>query len=129
MRRSVPALAAAAAAVLPVGSAWGAAFAVPAAARAAAPIRKVQGPPVDMRWGTVHVTIKVQGKKVVNIYAAAPTERPKSQFINEQAVPLLVQEALKAQSARIYAISGATMTSDAFAQSLQGALVAAHLAK
>ena len=36
--------------------------------------------------------------------------------------PLLVQEALKAQSTHIYIISGATYTSDAFAQSLQAAI-------
>ena len=119
MHRFIPALASVAAAAVPVAG----------AAAATAPIRKVQGPVVDMRWGPVHVTIKVQGKRLVNVYASAPTERPKSAFINQQAVPMLVQEALKAQSAHIYIISGATMTSDAFGQSLQGALVAAHLAK
>lgn len=119
MHRSIPALASAAAVALPVAS----------TAAATAPIRKVQGPVVEMHWGLVHVTIKVQGKRLVNVYAAAPTERPKSAFINRQAVPLLVQEALQAQSAHIYIISGATMTSDAFGQSLQAALVAAHLAK
>ena len=36
---------------------------------------------------------------------------------------MLVQEALKAQSTHIYVISGATYTSDAFATSLQAALV------
>jgi uncharacterized protein with FMN-binding domain len=43
-------------------------------------------------------------------------------YISTNALPLLVQEALKAQSPHIYVISGATYTSDAFAGSLQDAI-------
>jgi uncharacterized protein with FMN-binding domain len=58
-------------------------------------------------------------------------DRPRSQFINSQAVPLLRSEVLQAQSANINLISGATFTSQAFATSLQAAIeqeqkVAAH---
>jgi uncharacterized protein with FMN-binding domain len=90
--------------------------------------KKYKGPAVDMRWGSVRVTIYVKGKKITNVKASAPMERSRSAFINEQAIPMLHDEVLQAQSANIDVISGATMTSEAFAQSLQGALVKAHLA-
>ena len=75
-----------------------------------------------MRWGPVQVTVKVKGKKILDVAATYPTERPKSQFINEQAIPMLRTEVLQLQSARSQLIGGATMTSQAYAQSLQAAL-------
>jgi uncharacterized protein with FMN-binding domain len=42
--------------------------------------------------------------------------------INAAAIPKLRQEALTAQSADIATVSGATYTSEAYQQSLQGAL-------
>jgi len=86
------------------------------------------GPGVDMQWGTVQVTIVVKGKRIVDIQASAPTERERSAFINQQAVPMLRQEVLQAQSATIDLIGGATMTSDAYDQSLQAAVDQAHKA-
>jgi uncharacterized protein with FMN-binding domain len=84
--------------------------------------RTVQGPSVNMQWGPIQVTVKVKGKKILAVSATYPTERPRSQFINEQAIPMLRQEVLQVQSARIDLIGGATMTSEAYAQSLQAAL-------
>ncbi|WP_347405358.1 ferric reductase-like transmembrane domain-containing protein [Micromonospora sp. WMMD980] len=46
---------------------------------------------------------------------------------NDYAVPILRQEALTAQSARIDSVSGATVTSDGYRESLQSAIDAAHL--
>ena len=46
----------------------------------------------------------------------------RSQTINSYAVPILEQEALAAQGLNFNVVSGATFTSDAFAQSLQSAL-------
>ncbi len=89
---------------------------------------KYTGPSVDMQWGPVQVTIIVKGKHITDVQATAPTERERSAFINQQAIPLLRQEVLQAQSATIDALSGATMTSDAFYQSLLGALQTAHSA-
>jgi uncharacterized protein with FMN-binding domain len=57
---------------------------------------------------------------------ALPNDRPRSQFISAQAEPLLRSEALSAQSARIDIVSGATYTSEGYAQSLQAALDRAH---
>ena len=50
----------------------------------------------------------------------------RSQFIMSQALPILRQEFLAAQSSRIQMVSGATLTSEAFIQSLQSALIKAH---
>jgi uncharacterized protein with FMN-binding domain len=47
-------------------------------------------------------------------------------FINSQALPLLEQEVLNAQSAQINIIGGATFTSQGYAQSVQSALDAAR---
>jgi uncharacterized protein with FMN-binding domain len=81
------------------------------------------GENVEMRYGPVQVAIDVQGGKIIDVKAVQyPVDRPRSQFINAQAVPLLRSEVLKAQSANIDLISGATFTSDAFATSLQVAI-------
>ena len=90
-------------------------------------VRTVRGPSVDMQWGPIQVTIKVKGKKITSISATYPTERPRSEFINSQAIPWLRQEVLQAQSANIQLIGGATMTSEAYAQSLQAALTQAKI--
>ena len=89
--------------------------------------RLVSGPAVNMRWGPVQVRIRVKGKRITNVSATAPTERPRSAQINEQALPLLRKEVLKAQSAHIFVISGATLTSDAYGASLQAAIKKAHV--
>jgi uncharacterized protein with FMN-binding domain len=94
------------------------------------------------RWGTVRVTIVVQrtttttkttlnGKtttktkvasRIADIRSAYEVHTDRSQLIMEQALPLLKQEALTAQSADVQLISHATDTSEAFLQSLQGAV-------
>src|SRR5207253_5714242 len=89
------------------------------------------------RWGELQVTIVVKktttvGKKktVVRKMTAVnvpvyPNHTDRSVFINQQALPMLVQEALQAQSTRINLVSGATDTSYGFAQSLQSAILTA----
>jgi uncharacterized protein with FMN-binding domain len=106
----------------------------PVAKSKPAPIvaRRYVGPSVDMQWGPVQVTIVVKGNTVTDLSATAPNHRARSAFINNQAVPMLRQEVLQAKTAahikNIYGISGATMTSEAFYQSLLSALHTAHLA-
>ena len=81
------------------------------------------GPAVEMQYGPVQIAISVQGGKITDVKALQyPIDRPRSQFINSQAVPLLRSEVLQAQSANINVISGATFTSEAFASSLQAAV-------
>ena len=81
------------------------------------------GPAVEMQYGPVQIAISVQAGKITDVKALQyPIDRPRSQFINSQAVPLLRSEVLQAQSANINVISGATFTSEAFASSLQAAV-------
>jgi len=82
-----------------------------------------EGPSVEMQYGPVQVAIAVQHGQITDVKALQyPVDRPRSQFINSQAIPLLRSEALQAQSANINLVSGATFTSDAFATSLQAAI-------
>jgi uncharacterized protein with FMN-binding domain len=123
MNRAVPAVLTAVALASP-GAALAKATVKP---KKKAVVRTIQGPSVNMQWGPVQVTIKVKGKKITAISATYPTERPRSQFINSQAIPWLRQETLQAQSANIQLVGGATLTSEAWTQSLQAALTQAKI--
>jgi uncharacterized protein with FMN-binding domain len=97
-----------------------------AAAGAAPPSgskRVLTGPVIDTQFGSTQVAATVRGSQLVDVRALQlPFDRPRSQSISTQAEPLLRSEALQAQSANIQLLSGATFTSEAYAQSLQGAL-------
>jgi uncharacterized protein with FMN-binding domain len=85
--------------------------------------RTVDGPVIDTRFGPVQVEIVLSGGRITDVRTPEyPNEARRSQFINEQALPMLHDEVLQAQSANIDTISGATYTSDAYGQSLQAAL-------
>ena len=56
-----------------------------------------------------------------------PTGNGKDRQINARALPVLVQETLDAQSAKIDMVSGATVTSEGYIGSLQSALDEAGL--
>lgn len=88
----------------------------------------VTGSAVDTRWGPVQVRITVAGGKITAVDVVEyPSGNPKDQEINAYAIPVLVQETLDAQSADIDMVSGATVTSDGYVQSLQSALDEANL--
>jgi uncharacterized protein with FMN-binding domain len=112
-------------AAFPIGNAWGVPLAH-AASKVASTAKKYKGPSVDMRWGPVQATVTIKGKKITKVAIATSPENFRSQRIDENAVPILQQETLQAQSANIDTVSGATMTSDANVQSLQSALKKAH---
>ena len=84
--------------------------------------RAVQGPIVQYQFGTVQATVTVTGKKITDVTISANGDEPRSQDINSQAVPYLRSETLQAQSANVNIVSGATLTSQAYAESLQAAL-------
>ena len=87
----------------------------------------VDGPVVDTRFGPVQVEIVVAAGQIADVVALQlPTGRRSGQ-ISTYAGPILREEALQAQSANIDTVSGATYTSDAYAQSLQAALDKAGL--
>ncbi|GIF23385.1 uncharacterized protein with FMN-binding domain [Actinoplanes tereljensis] len=86
------------------------------------------GSAASTRWGDVQVSITVTDGKITDVQVPVyPSENGRDQEINAYALPMLVQETLDAQSAKIDTVSGATVTSDGYLQSLQSALDAAHL--
>ncbi|MGH9095489.1 MAG: FMN-binding protein, partial [Acidimicrobiales bacterium] len=71
----------------------------------------------------IQIRITMSGGRITQI--TTPQESAtdgRSQSINSQAVPILTREALAAQNLNFDVVSGATYTSDAFAQALQSAL-------
>ncbi|WP_018681955.1 FMN-binding protein [Actinokineospora enzanensis] len=88
----------------------------------------VTGPAADTRWGPVQVRLTVADGKITNVDVVQyPTENRKDQQINARALPILTQETLAAQSADIDMVSGATVTSEGYVESLQGAIDQAGL--
>jgi len=84
------------------------------------------GNAVDAYYGTVQVKATVQDGKLASVqFLQYPNERDTSRYINDQAMPLLTQEAIVAQSAQVDGVSGATFTSQAFKESLSSALALA----
>jgi uncharacterized protein with FMN-binding domain len=78
-------------------------------------------------YGNVQVQVVISGGKITSVKTIQyPNGHQQSVFINSQALPLLEQEVLQAQSARINIIGGATFTSQGYAQSVQSALDAAR---
>src|SRR5581483_1774935 len=95
----------------------------PTHAPASSGSRTVDGPVIDTRYGPVQVELVVSGGRITEVKTPEyPNEARRSQLINEQALPMLHDEVIQAQSASIDTISGATYTSDAYEQSLQAAL-------
>ena len=85
--------------------------------------RTVDGPAVANRYGEVQVRVTLRGHQIVDVQALTlPSDRSRSAEISRYAGPRLRAEVLQAQSAQIDLISGASYTSDSYAQSLQGAL-------
>lgn len=84
--------------------------------------RTLDGSTVQTPFGPVQVQITVQGTKIINAAALQTPQGGRSSWINQQAVPYLVQETLAAQSANIQGVGGATWTSQSWVQSLQSAL-------
>ncbi len=85
------------------------------------------GSVADAFYGNVQVRLTVSGGKITDVkFLQYPNSHSTSVYINQQAMPYLKQEAVQAQSSNVQIISGATFTSQAFAQSLSSALSGAH---
>ncbi|GAB3576234.1 hypothetical protein GCM10027406_09010 [Leifsonia lichenia] len=83
----------------------------------------ITGSTVDTRYGPIQLQVTFSGSTITAITALqTPNQDRRSVSINEQAVPMLTQEAMSSQSARIDTISGATYTSEGYIQSLQSAI-------
>ena len=82
-----------------------------------------QGELEDAFYGNIQVKAVISGGRISDVeFLQYPSDRETSVQINSQAMPLLRQEAISAQSAKVDIISGATQSSQAFILSLQSAL-------
>jgi uncharacterized protein with FMN-binding domain len=86
---------------------------------------RYRGKATDYAYGRIQVSLTVDGGKIVAADAVYPvTGNPVVR--NADAIKQLKQETLKKQSAKVDAVSGATLTSAAYKTSLQAALDAAR---
>jgi uncharacterized protein with FMN-binding domain len=85
--------------------------------------RTVNGNVVDTPYGPVQVAVVFDSGRITDVQALqTPSDAGRSIRLADLATPILRQEVLTAQSAQIDTVSGATYTSDGYAQSVQYAL-------
>jgi uncharacterized protein with FMN-binding domain len=107
------------------GQAGGAGTAGAGAGSAAGTVTGAAWPTI---YGPVQVRITVSGGRITAVKATEyPTGTPRDAQINAHAIPVLNAETLKAGSARIDTVSGATYTTQGYQGSLQNALDKAGL--
>lgn len=81
------------------------------------------GPAVSAYYGLIQIQAVVGGGQLIGIKVLQyPSDRRTSIAINRQALPMLRDEAVAAQSANVDIVTGATLTSEAFIRSLGSAL-------
>ncbi|MEV3968689.1 FMN-binding protein [Streptomyces sp. NPDC050698] len=78
----------------------------------------VPGPTVDTEKGPVQVEVTFQGERIASVRMLRQPGHPQT----TAAVPKLIEETLQAQSADIDTVSGATITSNGYKESLQAAI-------
>jgi len=90
--------------------------------------KTVTGAVASTQWGPVQVELTVAGGKITKVTVLQyPSGNPKDEEINNYALPILIQETTDQQSAGIDMVSGATVTSTGYVQSLQSAIDQAGL--
>jgi uncharacterized protein with FMN-binding domain len=95
----------------------------PTTTTSASGARVIDGPVESNDYGNVQVRVTLNGSQIVDVQALQlPNHKRRSQQISDYAAPELRTEVLRAQSAAIDTVSGASYTSDSYAQSVQGAL-------
>ena len=84
----------------------------------------MDGPSVSTRWGPVQVEAVISNTGQICDVAAirSPDSHRRSVRINEEALPILHDRVMKAQSAKIRSVSGATVTTEGYVRSLQAIL-------
>jgi uncharacterized protein with FMN-binding domain len=84
------------------------------------------GTVVNAFYGNVQVSATIQNGQITAVnFIESPNDSPNSVNVNQQAIPYLKQEAIKAQNSNVSVVTGATQTSQAFTQSLGAALAQA----
>lgn len=90
---------------------------------ASAATKRFVGQAIQTQYGVVQVAVTTKGSRIANVsFVQLTAFDGRSQEINSQAAPILLQETISAQSAQIDTVSGATYTTDGYVQSLQSAL-------
>ena len=90
--------------------------------------RTAAGSVVQYGYGQLSVTVTVRGSQIVAVTVPVlHTIDQYSQQLAQQVIPMLRSEVLTAHSAQIHGVSGATYTSEAYAQSIQSALDKLHV--
>lgn len=90
--------------------------------------RTVTGAVASTQWGPVQVELTVAAGKITKVTVLQyPSGNPKDEEINDYALPILIQETTDQQSSGIDMVSGATVTSTGYVQSLQSAIDQAGL--
>ncbi len=85
--------------------------------------RTVTGSVAQTQWGPVQVRLSMHGSTISSVTVVQyPQGNSRDDQINSYALPILIQETTDAQSAQIDMVSGATVTSTGYLQSLQSAL-------
>jgi len=86
------------------------------------------GQAVGTPFGTMQVKVVVAGGRITDVVVLQATDQGgRSRQISAAADPVLRDEVLKAQSAKVQMVSGATYTSQGYLRSLQSALDQAGL--
>lgn len=99
-----------------------------ATAAASAASCTVTGDAASTRWGPVQVQLSISNTTIATVTVVQyPNSNGRDQEINARALPILIQETVDAQSPQIDMVSGATVTSDGYVESLQSALDKAGL--
>ncbi|MGW3469466.1 FMN-binding protein [Saccharopolyspora sp. NPDC000995] len=86
------------------------------------PGKSVDGSLVQTEYGPYQVRVVFTGTEITDVQLIAEPADRRSRRIAGSAAPTLRQEALQAQSAKLDTVSGATTTSEAYAESLQAAI-------
>lgn len=84
--------------------------------------KTVNGATEQTPYGPIQVAVTFSGTRIVKVTELQAPSGGRSDEINSQAAPLLAQEVLSSQSARIDTVSGATYTSEGYMQSVQSAI-------
>jgi uncharacterized protein with FMN-binding domain len=88
----------------------------------------VTGDAASTRWGPVQLELTISSGKITGVTVLQqPSGNNKDIEINQYALPILIEETTSSQSANIDMVSGATVTSSGYVQSLQSAIDKAGL--
>ena len=102
--------------------------AAPSTAPAAGTTATFNGAAARTPYGPVQVRITVVGGKLTAVDAIQlPSGNSYDEQVNQYAIPILTQEAIAQQSAKVSMVSGATYTSGGYLESLQSALDQARI--